>query len=341
MDLRLLTEKRLVSQERPAEICGLSLRTIQRLEAGHRDSHASLRALASLVSLLASSGLPAAADVGSAQADSNMQQQQQSPIDPPRWLWGEWSRDWILRGNSRSGAVEVHYLQTPTYFADIRIAKDRGAVSTAKSFSDLSDDQLFVLARQNGFTGRTTLVGDVATWSDEVAFQPSDGSPDTGRLVRMAPDRMREVGLDGSYTESWRHLPGAQGPFLVIREEHAGRLVRTLIVVGNRFLYVRNRDKDLPVATSLEALIAATKATREETVALLDCEFSAGRVLGGAVPWEIRQSTLPWRETHHLNFVDEITTNAGRPAPRVAGTNQWSVPVNTFSEGEIQALFAR
>jgi len=125
------------------------------------------------------------------------------------------------------------------------------------------------------------------------------------------------------------------------REEHAGRLSRILVVVGNRFLYVRNREKDLPVATSLEALIAATKASREEIVAFLNCEFSTGRVRGGAVSWEILQSTLPWRETHHLDFVDEITTNAGSPAPRVVGANQWSVPVNTFSEGEIQALFAR
>ena len=36
----------LLSQERVAEMSGLSLRTIQRLEAGHRVSYASLRALA-------------------------------------------------------------------------------------------------------------------------------------------------------------------------------------------------------------------------------------------------------------------------------------------------------
>jgi transcriptional regulator with XRE-family HTH domain len=36
----------LLSQERVAEMSGLSLRTVQRLEAGHRVSYASLRALA-------------------------------------------------------------------------------------------------------------------------------------------------------------------------------------------------------------------------------------------------------------------------------------------------------
>jgi transcriptional regulator with XRE-family HTH domain len=46
MNLRFLREQRLLSQERLAEMSGLSLRTIQRLEAGHRVSYASLRALA-------------------------------------------------------------------------------------------------------------------------------------------------------------------------------------------------------------------------------------------------------------------------------------------------------
>jgi len=46
MNLRLLREHKFLSQERLAEMSGLSLRTIQRLEAGHRVSYASLRALA-------------------------------------------------------------------------------------------------------------------------------------------------------------------------------------------------------------------------------------------------------------------------------------------------------
>src|ERR1700730_12443244 len=46
MNLRFLREQKLLSQERLAQMSGLSLRTIQRLEAGHRVSYASLRALA-------------------------------------------------------------------------------------------------------------------------------------------------------------------------------------------------------------------------------------------------------------------------------------------------------
>lgn len=46
MLIRKLREERRISQEQLAEAADLSLRTIQRVEAGHRISYASLRALA-------------------------------------------------------------------------------------------------------------------------------------------------------------------------------------------------------------------------------------------------------------------------------------------------------
>ena len=46
MSFRSWRERMLLSQERVADMSGLSLRTVQRLDAGHRVSYASLRALA-------------------------------------------------------------------------------------------------------------------------------------------------------------------------------------------------------------------------------------------------------------------------------------------------------
>ena len=51
MNLRFSRERKLLSQERLAEMSGLSLRTIQRVEAGHRVSYASLRALAATLEI--------------------------------------------------------------------------------------------------------------------------------------------------------------------------------------------------------------------------------------------------------------------------------------------------
>ena len=220
----------------------------------------------------------------------------------PTWLRGTWSHEWLQEGKERSSTLDVHYLQTPTYFADIRIPKDRTRISNAKSFTDLTDEQLRLLAGQNGYTGRTTLAGAIATWHEDIAFRPSDGTPDQGRLERVSRDRMYEHGLDGSYIESWKFLTDGQGRFLVVRVEHSGRLLQTLVVVGDQFVYVRNRARDLPLSPSFDALFKATNATREQIIEYLDCEFSAGRVRGGSVPWEIEQSTLPWREGRRLDF---------------------------------------
>src|SRR5260370_10723858 len=259
----------------------------------------------------------------------------------PAWLRGVWTREWIQKGKAKSNTLDVHYLQTPTYFADIRIPKDRTRFPNAKSFADLTDQQLRLLARQNGFTGLTTTSGAVATWNHDIQFQPSDGAPDRGRLQRIAPARMHEDGLDGSYIESWKSTSGGNGHFLVIPVEHAGGLLRTLVVVGNQFVYIRNRAIDLPAATSFEALIDSTKARRAQIEEYLDCEFSVGRVQGGSVPWEIKQSTLPWREGRHLDFVEEIAAVDGgtRLAPRAVGGGEVTVPVNTLSARAIVEMF--
>jgi hypothetical protein len=259
----------------------------------------------------------------------------------PTWLCGEWSRDWIQKGEVKSDTLDIHYLQTPTYFADVRIPRDRPAMSSAKSFADLSDEQLLMLTRQNGFTGHTTMEGTVATWHHDIDFQPSDGTPDAGRLERIPPTKMHEFALDGSYIESWRRNSSAKGKFLVIRTERSGRLLRTLVVVGNQFMYVRNRAQDLPPASSFELLFNATNATRAQIVECLDCEFSTGKVEGGSKPWVIEQSTIPWRQGHRLDFIERLSIIKGGEGltPITVGEERWTVPVNTMSTLEIGALF--
>jgi hypothetical protein len=241
----------------------------------------------------------------------------------------------------RSSTLDVHYLQTPTFFGDVRIPLDRPKFPHAASFADLTDAELRALAQQEAFSGRTTLAGATATWHHEIDFQPPDGADDVGRLERVAVGRMHEHGLDGSYIESWKSVSDGAGRFLVIRTERAGRLARILLVADDFFLYVRNRATDLPQASSLDALIAASHASRTQIVSYLDCEFSEGRVRKGSIPWEIQRSTLPWREGHRLDFVDEISPSAEAPGigPRRPGAERWTVPVNTLAPGEFTVLF--
>ncbi len=263
------------------------------------------------------------------------------PSQPPDWMRGTWTREWIQRSTGRSSAFDVHYLQTPSLFGDVRFPVERPSYATASSFADLSDTQLRALAKQRGFTGRTLLTGMSSTWQHDIDFQPSDGDADVGRIERRGNDRMYEYALDSSYVESWRRTNDGDGLFLAIRVEAAGRPQQILLVAGDDFMYVRNRDTDMPAAQSIDSLISTTHADRAQIIAWLNCEFSIGRVRGGPVPWEIRRSTLPWREGRHLEFVDDVRVAEGSSSPtaRVATGSRWSVPVNTLSRAQLTRLF--
>ena len=260
--------------------------------------------------------------------------------DTPSWLLGGWTREWIRRGGTESNPREVHYVQVPKFFADVRIPVDRKAPPNARSFDDLTDAELRDLARAQAFTGWTGVDGLTSTWHHDIDFEPPDGSPDIGRVERVADGHILEHGMDGSYTESWRRTSAADGPFLAIRVQQEIRVDRVLLVAGDQFLYVRNRTAALPASPSLAQLIDETpdRATR---VRYLDCEFSFGRTHGGGVPWEIQRSTLPWREGTHLDFVDGIVLLQGRLKPAVGSRvrGEWSVPVNTLSPAQLTELF--
>jgi len=260
---------------------------------------------------------------------------------PPAWLHGVWAREWIEVRSVRSDHFAVHYLQTPSIFGDMRLPVERPSFAGAASFADLTDSDLLELARQRGFTGYVTATGDTITWHHEVDFQPSDGTPDIGRAERFGPTQWYEHALDSAYAEMWRSVAVRNGAFLVLRVERTGRLERTLIVVGDHLLYVRNRARDLPVAPSLDSLIRASRATREQIIAYLDCEFSTGRVRGGRIPWEIQASTLPWLEGRALEFARAVTVlpDSARLDVQVGSPERWLVPINTLSPADLVALF--
>ncbi len=263
----------------------------------------------------------------------------QAPV--PEWLRGIWHREWIERAGNRSNTRDVEYLQTPTLFGDVRFPTDLPAFSQARSFADLTDSELRLLAGQQGMTGLTRVANAIATWDHAIDFQPPDGETDTGRLDLKAKGVMYEHGLDGSYTESWKAAPGNDQRYLVIQIARSGRLDRVLIVAGDRFMYVRNRAKDLPVADSLDKLIASTNPPRAQIIEYLDCEFSTGQVPNGRAPWIIQRSTLPWRKAHRLELVDDIRPEdfANGMSRHEAPTEQWTVPVNTLTPKQVGTLF--
>lgn len=254
----------------------------------------------------------------------------------PAWFRGAWKREWSKEKNEAPTETRiVRDLQTPTIFGSVRIGLDRPPM-TAASFDDLDDAQLKILLDQKGFAGTASFKGDVAVWDREIDFRPPN-SVDTARLKPQSPTTVLEEGFDGS-SELWWSMSTGDGKYLGIKIVNGKRTEAILTIVGDHFIYARNRRRDLPKAESLTAL--AVNATRAELIELLDCELSYGTIRSGRVPWEVHFSTLPWREGKPLDFASRITVDAaGQPAPRVP-TPGWTVAINTFDPKDLRLLFS-
>ncbi len=257
-------------------------------------------------------------------------------------MLGVWDREWIEQAGVRSNAEVVEYFQSPAWAGDLRIPRDRPPFPQAQSLADLGDAELRALLRQQGSVGRARVAGGVATWTRLIDFQPPTGARDVRHVQRDGKFGMLEHTSDGSRTESWnKPVDDVGGPLLVIDVARAGRPDRVLLVVGKRFLYARNRPKDLTPAPSLEALARAEHADRRRLLEYLDCEVASGTIGKGPGRWKIERSTLPWREGAVLDFAASV-----RPAEVIVGTvlregsaERWTVSINTFTEAQLSMLF--
>ena len=243
----------------------------------------------------------------------------------PTWFRGVWKREWEKSGTAPPSEDRiVRDVQTPSVFGSVRIPLSRPSI-TATSFDQLDDAQLHALLEQKGFAGIATFKDRVALWDHAIDFRPPTGSPDTARLTQQSPTTVLEEGLDGDFSELWWNLAPNDGRYLGIQVKRDGRVDRMLAVVGDHFVYARNRARDLPRAESLAVLAAGF--TRAQLIEVLDCEFSYGYVHGGRAPWVIVHSTLPWREGKSIDIASLVADG--------------TVIVNTFSVDDRRAIIGR
>lgn len=221
----------------------------------------------------------------------------------PDEMIGLWRR---LRLEETDGRVdtdtEVYWLQTHGAYVDLRIPPGRPGFDGAVSPDHLSEAQLHWLARQQGFAGRLSLRGEVATWQRELDYQPPARVDDVGRLARDGR-RLVERGVLVPYTEDWEHQGGDAREVLALKllgEEDARgprpRRAGYLVAVGEYFMFALGRHVRLPRGTQLEELLAAGPVNLERRRVLFDCIIDFGLRRGGACPWQILRSTQPWRE---------------------------------------------
>lgn len=224
--------------------------------------------------------------------------------DPvPASFFGVWQRISLeAKGKPADTTTRAYWVQTSALQADLRIPAGRPDISAKAALDDYSADELLWLARQQGIAGMTLAGGDLLHRRRQIDYQPTRGRDNTHRM-HFEGDVLVEENMQGSIVEKWRRLAGIQGGVITLRlleeAEADGRIVPRkgyLLVVGDYFLFVRDRPEFTRQSATLEDLFEAQDLEREEMIPFLDCEFSFGRRSGGAVPWHIELSTLPYRE---------------------------------------------
>lgn len=214
----------------------------------------------------------------------------------PDELRGLWRREVITAPGFRDETTQVVWLQTPSWYADLRVPADRPARLGADGFAAYSDAELIACAKVQGFAGQLRVADGVCYWRRDLDYQPPSASPDEGRYA-LDGEVMIEDGIHADYQEIWRRAPDSTEPAAVFRREaEDGRA--GLLVIGGRFLIeIVSRFGPASQAASLteavEAALAAGDRRAAEALVSTRIRF-AERDQGGR--WTTVLSSLPWLE---------------------------------------------
>ena len=224
----------------------------------------------------------------------------------PPYYQGVWQRKYLETAAATDSSSRVYWLQTSLFHADIRIPADRPVFSGKNTLQDFSLDELKLLARQQGFAGITSVIGNCCLWARQMDYQPPRGRHDIG-FMQFNSERILETGVDGNYAEIWERLPDSQGPSFAFRFIETNTVLSSekpqmgmLVISGDYFIFARSRANALPKTPSLAAMVSEANLNLRQLIEALDFEISFGRLTQGSIPWEIQLSTLPFREGQAL-----------------------------------------
>ncbi|CAM9472142.1 unnamed protein product [Ectocarpus sp. 4 AP-2014] len=252
-------------------------------------------------------------------------------------------------------------LQTPSVFIDIRVPKAAAALlGHHRSYHTMTDFELRLFARRHAFAGYTR-VEPVASPSVDAASLRTGGGEEQGAKqhgclegsvatrhhcvdwnyvgeARPRPNKWRvEMGPGGDvwkewgfakdafdqhvYMERWERLPGGRGPYLALRRRPSSAPDALLVVCGDHFGLIVDRDPGLMEAGGSSGggkggLIgrvddAIARGDRRMALELLSLEASHGRVSAqkGRLPWTVNCSLHPWLENRRP-FLGSVLTIA-------------------------------
>lgn len=216
--------------------------------------------------------------------------------DAPDHLTGAWQR--TAPDNARS-----FWLQSRHLHAYLTIPHGRPDFSGKSSLAECSFDELMWLAGQDGAAGACIIESsDVLHRRRQIDYSPTRGKPFLRRMRREGT-LLHEESLRGTDQISWRNISGDNAEIIAFRfqdesmsADFAEPYKGVLLIAGDCFMFARDRGVYALQAESLQVLAECKDYGAEELIPLLDFEISYGFRAGGIMPWEIKLSTLPFRE---------------------------------------------
>jgi hypothetical protein len=245
---------------------------------------------------------------------------------------GLWRRTIYRRGNEAPDtSTDVHWMQGPRFFADIRQPVEGASFVRVGCLRDLEPEHLAWLALQEAFAGELELEGNLAWWRRAIDLKPQGPFEDRARLQQTG-DVIDEYGTESPYYERWERQNPTQGHCWGIRlqslaEGRGGFLVRA----GDKLMFARARTAPLPPGRILAEILDEIP-TLEGKQDLLDFEVSLGCMPAGGHQWLIERSTLPFKQGKLWSITRRAASSANREAP---GTGAGLIEVDDLdSHGE-------
>ena len=223
----------------------------------------------------------------------------------PANYMGVWQRELLETATHKDDSSLVLWMQTQHYHIDIRIPATRANMRSVAELAEYNNDELLILASQQGFAGVTVVTpstsssSDVCQWLREIDFQPPTGARDIGKMVFSDANTLIETGLDDTYLEVWRCLAHSNESCVFSdvssKNRHGAEVPTYCMQAGKYVSHARPRSVNLPKAPTLLSLIESNKPARELLLDWLDMEISFGEILD-AKCWQIKHSTLPFKQ---------------------------------------------
>lgn len=262
----------------------------------------------------------------------------------PSDLTGLWRREVITTpAGHRDETTKVFWLQTRSWYADLRVRADRPVRPDASSFADYTDAELIQLASVQGFAGQLTAADGVCLWRRDLDYQPPSSEPDEARFA-VEGEVMIEDGIHSDYQEIWRREAMSLAPLLAFSlTEDTARPGRSglLVVAGDHFLEIQDRDIPLPAGEKLVGIVTMALAAgrRDAAIEALSMRIAYGRVKAGA--WTVTLSSLPWLEGRSLWRGESLAPDmaAGTLRRRTpTGDQVWTVVDSTSDAAELSFI---